>query len=382
MKEQMSPRERFLTAVKNEKPDRVPACPCLSYMIPAKRTGKPFWDVFLHNDPPVWKAYLEAVDYYGIDGRMIYGGLEFTYKKKEVETKTSIIEKNDEKLVTKTIYKTPKGDLDETTIYQVDNPPTVIGKMIKDIRRDLPAFKCLFPAPTGYKAEKADAMRKAAGEKAVFCLNASYPGFHYFTDVFEGGLEGATYAYMDYPDLFEELRRVIHDDQIKKTEMVLDYGPDILYMSASGTLTLSTPDWVRQFSLPTVKEVTRMSKQAGIPSMVHACGKSRILVEMFANETDLTCMNPLEQPPMGDCVLKEVNEKFGKGLALAGNVYTTEVMLQGTVEDVDRACRQAIEDAGKDGGFVLMTGDQCGRDTPEENIFAFMEAAKRYGRYS
>lgn len=377
----MTPRERFLTAVKNQKPDRVPACPCLSYMVPAKRTGKPFWDVFLRNNPPVWKAYLSAVDYFGIDGRMIYGGLEYVHDKKEVTTETSVIEKNSDKIVTRTVHRTPAGNLDETTYYQIDNPPTVTGKLIKDIRKDLTAYRYLFPKIKDYKHKLADEMRKAAGEKAVFCLNVGYPGFHYFTDVFEGGLEGATFAYMDFPDLFEELRLLIHDDAVRRAEMILDYGPDILYMSASGTLTLSTPDWVRAFCLPTVKAITKMAKEAGVPTMVHACGKSRFLVELYANETDLSCMNPLEIPPMGDCNLKEVKEKFGKRLALAGNIHTTEVMLLGKPEDVDKACRKAIEDAGKDGGFVLMTGDQCGRDTPEENIFAFVKAAKRYGKY-
>ena len=43
--------------------------------------------------------------------------------------------------------------------------------------------------------------------------------------------------------------------------------------------------------------------------------------------------------------------------------------------------KKAIDDAGEDGGFVLSTGDQCGRDTPEENIFAMIETAKNYGKY-
>jgi uroporphyrinogen decarboxylase len=321
------------------------------------------------------------VDYFGIDGRMIYGGLQFIPEKNEVQAKTSIIEKADDKLVTRTVYSTPAGDLDETTVYQIDNPPTVTGKLIKDLKRDLPAYKYFFPKITGVKKALADQMRREAGEKSVFCLGTGYPGFHYFTDIFEGGLEDATYAYMDYPDLFEDLRQTIHNDLVRKAELILDYAPDIYYMSASGTLTLSMPDWVRQFSLPTVKTITKMAKEAGVPSMIHACGKARLLVEMYANETDLTCMNPLEPPPMGDCDLKEVKEKFGQKVSLAGNIHTTDVMLMGNPQKVDEACRKAIEDAGKDGGFVLMTGDQCGRDTPEENLFAFVEAAKRYGQY-
>jgi len=31
--------------------------------------------------------------------------------------------------------------------------------------------------------------------------------------------------------------------------------------------------------------------------------------------------------------------------------------------------------------IILSTGDQCGRDTPDENLFAMVETARTYGRY-
>jgi len=384
MKEQMSSRERFLTAVRNQVPDRVPACPCLWAMVPVRRTGKPFWDIFYHNNPPLWKTYLDAVDYYGIDGRFLYGGLDFTFDISErgsVDIQDKIIEQTDERLVVRRVYKTEKGDLDETTVYMAGDPPTKTVRVIKDIVRDLPAYKCLCPKPVGYTSELADEQRREAGERAAFCLSLNYPGFHFFNDIFDGGLPAATYAYMDHPEIFENLRAFLHDHRVAHAEQMLDYGPDILYLGGSGTLTLSSPEWVREFTLPTIKALTKMAKEADIPTMLHSCGKSSLLVEMFANETDLSCINPLEQPPMGDADLKEVKEKFGDRLALSGNILTTEIMLMGSPKDVDDACRQAIEDAGEGGGFLLMSGDQCGRDTPDENIFAFVEAAKRHGKY-
>lgn len=56
--------------------------------------------------------------------------------------------------------------------------------------------------------------------------------------------------------------------------------------------------------------------------------------------------------------------------------------LWGTVEQVKNAARQAIDDAGQGGGFILSTGDQCGRDTPDENIFALVDVCKTYGLYA
>jgi uroporphyrinogen decarboxylase len=41
-----------------------------------------------------------------------------------------------------------------------------------------------------------------------------------------------------------------------------------------------------------------------------------------------------------------------------------------------RASRQAIEDAARGGAFILSTGDQCGRDTPLDNIRAMVETAR------
>jgi len=37
-------------------------------MVPARRTGKPFWDIYVYQDPPLWKAYIDACKYYDIDG--------------------------------------------------------------------------------------------------------------------------------------------------------------------------------------------------------------------------------------------------------------------------------------------------------------------------
>ena len=68
-------------------------------------------------------------------------------------------------------------------------------------------------------------------------------------------------------------------------------------------------------------------------------------------------------------------------LALKGNLHTTEVMLRGTVETVIAASKKAIDDAAEGGRFILATGDQCGRDTPDANIRAMVETARTYGRY-
>jgi uroporphyrinogen decarboxylase len=124
-----------------------------------------------------------------------------------------------------------------------------------------------------------------------------------------------------------------------------------------------------------------MATEAGIPSHLHACGKEAWLVELCATETDLSSIEPLEERPMGDCDLADIKCRWGRRIALKGNLRTTRVMAHGTLEDVERAAKKAIDAAACGGGFVLSTGDQCGRDTPDANIFRLVETARRYGTY-
>jgi uroporphyrinogen decarboxylase len=56
-------------------------------------------------------------------------------------------------------------------------------------------------------------------------------------------------------------------------------------------------------------------------------------------------------------------------------------MLRGTPDEVSGASRRAIDAAAEGGRFILSTGDQCGRDTPFENIRAMISTARTYGRY-
>ena len=61
MKQEMTSRERMRCALTGGIPDRVPAAPDISTMVPCKLSGHTFTDVLLRNKPPLWKAYLQAI---------------------------------------------------------------------------------------------------------------------------------------------------------------------------------------------------------------------------------------------------------------------------------------------------------------------------------
>ena len=197
----------------------------------------------------------------------------------------------------------------------------------------------------------------------------------------EGQLEAAVVEYYTDLDIMHEYRDLFHRYNVRKAELFLEGGVDFLLIESSGSLTMQSPEIFEDMQLETLKVITRMYKEAGVPTMFHSCGISRALLPILAEQTDLDGIQPLEPPPTGDIDLAETKREFGDRLALMGNLNTPELMLRGTVEEVFDASCAAIEAAKENGGFILSTGDQCGRDTPDENIFAMVRAVEEVGGY-
>lgn len=378
----LSSRERMLVAIRCGQPDMVPVSPDISNMVPCRLTGKPFWEIFLNQNPPLWKASLDALEYYDFDG--YFNSCEI-----ELQTDDScedvVVSKNlqNGRLIEKHLIRTPAGDMDYQWVYFKADSPSMTVKPIKDLKKDFPKARYLFPNIEGYSRELLTLQERNLGQRGVTSIYVSTPGFgNWVAKYFDGGVEKLIYDFYDQPDLLEEFRIMNDKYATRHMEMVLDAKPDCIEVGVAGGISLSSPELFRTFSLPTIKKHTRMAKEAGIPSVMHCCGKERAAVEMCAMETDLDCINPLEIPPQGDCDLAEIKNKFGHKIALMGNLHTTDVMLFGTPIDVEKAARQAIDDAGNGGGFILSTGDQCGRDTPDENILAMIKVARSYGVYS
>jgi uroporphyrinogen decarboxylase len=390
MPETMTSKERLLTAILCGKPDRVPVSPDISSMVPCRLSGKPDWDIHYYKNPyppsgytnqALGRAYMAAAEYYGIDAWYMYGNLHLKTDS-QVTQKIETIKMTGDRIVTRCTFYTPEGEMYEEDTFLPADSPTKTSKRIKNFKEDFPKLKYFYPNILGYDSTEADDIKNnLVGDKGIYCFICGVPGFQDWIFSFDGGVEAMTWAYYDYPDLVEELVYMQHRFVCRQVEMMLDARPDVLFVGASGALTLQSPEMFRKMGLPTLKKISRMSREAGIPTMMHTCGKSAKLVEMLAEETDINCINPLEAPPMGDVDLKELKQKYGKKLCLMGNLHTVEIMLNGTPEDVERAAKQAIDDAAEGGGYILSTGDQCGRNTPDENIFKLVEVAKTYGMY-
>ena len=377
----MNSRERLMTVLNGEIPDHVPVSPDISQMIPIRRTGLPYWDIYLYQRIPKWKAYIDSVKYFGFDSLMDgFANIQFEELGEFDNTWTeAIVHKDELKIVTQKyrIEKNEKIWEPLVSVYHRSNPPSW------DVHPHLVKLPLV---PDRYEPVE-DVSKWPTGEALLKWVKEEM-GDH--------GLVGITcgtsivlknsemvYDFYDNPNKYYEKRDQLIEYYEKRLHklMSLEYKPDFIGTGGSGSLIFQTPDIFRELALPIVKSVAKLCKQYNIPSHVHSCGPETALVKILSEETDLTVIDPLEVPPMGDCDLKELKRLYGDKIVLKGNLHTTDVMLRGSVQDVIDACKRAIDDAAEGGKFILSTGDQCGRDTPDENLFAMIETAKTYGRY-
>ncbi|NPV52420.1 MAG: hypothetical protein HPY71_02730 [Firmicutes bacterium] len=371
---EMTPKERVMSVYRGEKPDRIPVMPCFWYLIPARMSGRPFYDI----EEPFWYWQWQVGRYYGIDQRV---APKLTWKNENVRKVEERHLNGEGWLSICTTYYTEYGTLTSRCLHPPDGAAWDIERPVKDIERDWRAYEeVFFCDPSGLDTSDFDQCLETVGEDAV--VPAVIGGL--FTDMLadarEGGMEQAIYDLYDYPDFFAQVRERYARHRAELTEAILKKtAPDFIFI-ATGATTANVvgPDMWRTWNLPAVKAITDVAHSHGKPVHIHLHGHCRALLPDIANlGIEMVC--PLERPPGGDIEdLRQVREEIKPSLGFMGNISTTATLLTGTPEDVEREVRECIE-AASNYPFILSTGDQVSPLTPEENIKTLVAAGKKYG---
>jgi uroporphyrinogen decarboxylase len=382
----MTSKERMMTAFRRQKADHVPVCPDISVMVPAKLTGRPFYELFLdgreHNgwtSATYSEAYVEAVKYFGMDGWYIYGGLKEIRPPDAPEFVDTIVDSSEGKLVKRRCV-TPLGELTEEEMYFADEPPWREDKPIKDLKEDFARFK-LWMGTGSWKWEQEFKDRHRIGDHGVYV--AMIPVFQdWWFHYRHGGFEQCFMDYHENEKFMDEVHEFWMEWALAYVRALVAAKPDELMLGgSSASLSISSPAVFKKYELPFIQRAAKICKQGGVVSHLHICGRSWELVQIVADETEVEVMEPMEEPPGGNVDIAEAKRRVGSKLCIKGNINTFDFMMNATPEQVEEKCKRMIDEAGADGGFVLSTGDQCGRDTPHANLFKMVEVAKTYGRY-
>ena len=95
-------------------------------------------------------------------------------------------------------------------------------------------------------------------------------------------------------------------------------------------------------------------------------------------EIGLDILNPVQPKSMDPA---QVKKDFGKHLTFWGTVDIQEVLPFGTPDDVANEVKLRCRTVGQGGGLILAPAHNIQAEVPTANILAFYEAAKCYGKY-
>ena len=187
------------------------------------------------------------------------------------------------------------------------------------------------------------------------------------------------------PDFVHALLGKLSEINLAATARFLDAaGPYIqVFRTADDLATqigpILSPDMYRRFIKPlyrTYYDLIKSKTDAKI--FYHSCGN---VIELLDDLVDigLDIINPVQVSAMPDTA--SLKKRFGDSLVFWGGIDTQHVLPSGSIEDVEEEVRIRIRDLAPGGGFVLAAVHNIQPDVPSENIVAMAEACRKYGRY-
>jgi uroporphyrinogen decarboxylase len=178
--------------------------------------------------------------------------------------------------------------------------------------------------------------------------------------------------------LFERLTalRIIEAQQLAKAGVdVLRLGDDV----ASQAGMLISPALWRRWLKPRMARIIAAAKaiKPDVHVFYHSDGNCRAIVPDLI-EIGVTVLNPVQPECMDPAELKQT---FGDQLAFWGTVGTQTTMPHGTPGEVRAVVRERIKTVGKGGGLLISPTHTLEPDVPWQNIIAFVKAVDEFGRY-
>ena len=263
-------------------------------------------------------------------------------------------------------------------IYRDDAAPAAVTPIVTSLEQvvdlEVPDPLEAFPMCEMIKATRI-LVRETAGrawicgraDQGPFDLAAQLRGIdHFMLDIALGEQEDLVHALIDYA------RRVA----TRYAFALVEAGAHSTSIgeSLAGPAMIS-PAHYRRYAFEPERRMVEDLRAAGIVLHNHICGNTGAIVEDFV----ATGAQVLEVDHKTDPrVIKEAAQ--GK-TCLLGNI-DTGLLVFGTPDEVDDACRELVELWKPGSGFILGPGCSLGPETPAENVHALVEAAERYGAYA
>ena len=348
----MNRKERLLTALRVEQPDRVPLFDFLFQ--------EPMYEALIGHRPGAYNGCdavrcALALDHDGV--WLPFGGFS-GYQPRYLAEDTYADEWG-------TVYrKTPSSwPIDAPIYYPIET------------RADLAGYRCPDPTLPGRTAEIIGA---AQTDNDNIALLGGVQG-PLTTAWLLMGYQNIALALYDDPELLTAVFQISNEFFKEAARLSVKAGCVGIWVSEDlgdsqrGFFRLNH---YRKYILPPFAELVEYIAELGVPVLLHACGHITDYLPDLV-QTKINSVHPLQRTAGMD--LRAVKAEYGKRLCLIGNIDSTRTLPYGTPGEVAAEVRQAIDVAAPGGGFILASDHSLHDGIPLENILEMFRIGREYG---
>lgn len=112
----------------------------------------------------------------------------------------------------------------------------------------------------------------------------------------------------------------------------------------------------------------------------HSCGDVAPLIEDFI-EIGVDILNPIQTSAGLMSDLPSLKKRFGSNIVFCGGIDTHRILPFGSVEEVREEVRRVMQILGPGGGCMIGAVHTVLDDVPPENVLAMVDAVEEFGRY-
>jgi uroporphyrinogen decarboxylase len=379
-KQWMSRRERVITALKHQEPDRVPMS--MTITIDAYNNLKKYMGINVDEKSKVGRwtdvtIHPAVAEKFGLDVLRVDMG---SPKKRPKSDDPKIL--IDEWHVEWKLQNLPDGSY----YYEMCKHPLADATLA-----DLNDFQWPDPNDEGLIDGVEERFRDLR-QNTDFAITTKIGGAVFELATYMVGMQRWYTALAEDPDFAFALMSKIADIQaqidILGLQKVGQYI-DILRLSGEDLGTQQGPlisvPMFRKLVRPNLEKVWKVAKAELTKRnpdgkiMLHSCGSVRPFMRDWV-DMGLDVLDPI-QPRPKNMDTAAIKADVGDRLAFHGGIDIQHVLPFGTVEEVRQEVRQRIMDLAPGGGYLLAPAHNVQSDVPPQNLIAMRDAVEEFGYY-
>jgi len=384
---------RYVTAMRNEKPDRIPIRPFVAEFA-AKHAGytcqevthdfeKAFaaarkcaadfdWDAVVGNMVYVWTGLTQAIGlkYYGVPGIDLPADTGFQYREPPEEEAFMKPDEYDQ------LIEDPTGFLFNVWLPRVSADVRAMDEPTS-YRNNLSFLKGGMAMLTYFNAfgKQNELLRSESGTVSAISGILKAP-FDILADKLRGYI-GLTMDLFERPDKVLAACEALmpHLTHVALSGADPDKNVPITIWMHRGCVPLVSQEHFDKFYWPTLKPIIEEIWAHGHQVLFYAEGKWNAHLKSFAELPEEAIIYHVDKDD-----IFEVHKAIGHKFCISGGI-PTYLLGYGTPAEVREYCKKVIDGVAGDGGYIMDASAIIQNDAKIENIRAMTEFTREYGVY-